>query len=139
MMDARQLRHVHPTLMLEPSRGGACDENDRSADPLTLALALTLTWIGLIGPAHPGGLPSARRMLHLSSRENIVKAPTKTKTWEDLLDEAAVGCDVEVDAFVRGAWAAYVDARPGMRERLEEAQLRAQLDELRKSGQIAQA
>ena len=65
--------------------------------------------------------------------------PTKTKTWEDLLDEAAAVCDVEVDVFVRNAWTAYLDARPGMREQLEEAQLRAQLDELRKTGKIAQA
>jgi hypothetical protein len=72
-------------------------------------------------------------------QETPVTEPTKTRTWEDLLDEAAKGCDVEVDAFVRGAWAAYLDARPGMRERLEEQQLRAQLDELRKHGQIAQA
>ncbi len=61
------------------------------------------------------------------------------KTWEELLGEAATSCDVDVETFVRGAWIAYFAARPGAREQLEELQLRAQLDELRKSGRMAQA
>ncbi|MFT3694511.1 MAG: hypothetical protein QM831_15290 [Kofleriaceae bacterium] len=59
--------------------------------------------------------------------------------WERLLDQAARKCDVDPDAFVRGAWAAYLDAHPGMREHLEELQLKAQLDELRKSGLMGEA
>jgi hypothetical protein len=66
--------------------------------------------------------------------------------WEtlvtELLERAAEVCiehDVDVDAFVRGAWSAYLEARPGMREYLEEQQLRQQLEELRKAGRIASA
>ena len=60
-------------------------------------------------------------------------------TWKDLLEQAASHCDVDPDSFVRGAWTAYLQSRPGMREHLEELHLRAQLDELRKEGRIALA
>jgi hypothetical protein len=73
----------------------------------------------------------------------VTKEPTQTlerlPTWEDLLEQAAARCDVDPDSFVRGAWAAYLDARPGMREHLEELHLRAQLEELRKDGRMGVA
>ena len=59
-----------------------------------------------------------------------------------LLAEAAaisVVHDVDGDAFVRGAWSAYLEARPGMREQLEELHLRSRLDKLRKSGLVPTA
>jgi hypothetical protein len=59
-----------------------------------------------------------------------------------LLSRAAALCveqGVDVDSFMKGAWSAYVEARPGMREHLEELQLRDQLDELRKTGRMAEA
>lgn len=59
-----------------------------------------------------------------------------------LLAKAAALCvqeDVDVDAFMRGAWSAYVESRPGMREQLEEIQLRDQLEEIRKAGRMGQA
>ena len=69
-----------------------------------------------------------------------------SKPWPaevaDLLNRAAELCiehGMDVDAFMRDAWSAYVDTRPGMREYLEEMQLRNQLDELRKAGRIADA
>ena len=69
--------------------------------------------------------------------------PTKPElTLRELLAKAAaqaVERGLDVDAFMRGAWTAYVEARPGFREFLEEQQLRAQLDALRAAGQIAQA
>lgn len=65
--------------------------------------------------------------------------PETYSSWENLLSQAARRCDVDPDEFVRNAWAAYLDAHPGMREHLEELQLRAQLDELRKSGLMGQA
>jgi len=40
---------------------------------------------------------------------------------------------------MKGAWSAYIDARPGLREQLEEMQLKNQLDELRKAGRIGEA
>lgn len=69
-----------------------------------------------------------------------------TPSWElevsELLARAAAVCvdhGVDGDAFVRGAWSAYLEARPGLREYLEEMQLRTQLDELRRSGRMGQA
>lgn len=66
--------------------------------------------------------------------------------WElelsELLARAAELCvdhGIDGDAFVRGAWAAYLEARPGLREYLEEMQLRTQLDELRRTGRMGQA
>ena len=75
----------------------------------------------------------------------MANQPT-TKSWQnevsELLARAAKLCadhGVEIDPFVSGAVAAYFDARPGMRERLEEMQLRATLDQMRASGRIATA
>ncbi len=68
------------------------------------------------------------------------------KPWaaqlEELLAQAAeLGArhGVDADTFMRGAWAAYIDARPGLREQLEEMQLKNQLEELRKQGRIGAA
>ena len=60
----------------------------------------------------------------------------------ELLARAARLCvehDVEMEPFMRGATAAYFDARPGLREYLEDKQLQATLDELRKAGRMASA
>lgn len=59
-----------------------------------------------------------------------------------LLSHAAQLCveqGIDLESFLKGAWSAYVEARPGMRDYLEEMQLRDQLDEIRKLGQMAQA
>jgi hypothetical protein len=59
-----------------------------------------------------------------------------------LLTQAAAICveqGVDVDTFMKGAWSAYVESRPGMRDYLEEIQLRDQLDEIRKAGRMGQA
>jgi len=59
-----------------------------------------------------------------------------------LLTRAALLCiqhGIDVDAYMTGAWAAYVEARPGMRSQLEELQLRDQLEELRRLGRMGQA
>ena len=76
--------------------------------------------------------------MHVASNEN--------KGWQsevsELLARAAELCvehDVDMDPFVRGAYSAYLAARPGLREHLEEQQLKATLDEMRKSGRIASA
>jgi hypothetical protein len=60
----------------------------------------------------------------------------------DLLTRAARLCvehDVDMEPFMRGATAAYFDARPGLREWLEEQQLTATLEELRKAGRLGSA
>jgi hypothetical protein len=76
-------------------------------------------------------------------------SPTELETrppWHrevsQLLTRAAILCvqhGIDIDAYMSGAWAAYVEARPGMRSQLEELQLRDQLEELRKLGRIGQA
>ena len=69
-----------------------------------------------------------------------------TNNWQgevsELLVRAAQLCiehGIDVDPFIRGAYSAYVDARPGMREYLEELQLRQTLEQLRDAGRIAEA
>lgn len=53
--------------------------------------------------------------------------------------ELAVEYGVDPDAFMRGAWTAYVDARPELRAHLEEMALRQQLEDLRTNGALAKA
>ena len=72
--------------------------------------------------------------------------PPEDKNWQnevsELLARAAQLCvehDIEMDPFVRGACSAYLEARPGMREYLEEKQLREALEEMRRGGRIATA
>jgi hypothetical protein len=60
----------------------------------------------------------------------------------DLLAQAAILCvehGLDVEAFMKGAWSAYVEARPGLRDYIEEMQLRNQLEEIRKLGRMAEA
>ncbi len=68
------------------------------------------------------------------------------KPWatevSELLTKAAELCaehGVDLESWMKGAWATYVDARPGYREFLEEQQLTQNLEELRKAGRIGQA
>lgn len=53
--------------------------------------------------------------------------------------ELAASMGMELETWMRTAWGAFVDARPGLREHLEEMQLLAQLTELRQRGRIGQA
>ena len=46
---------------------------------------------------------------------------------------------VDTDQFMQAAWAVYLEARPGLREELEDKELRAQLKKLRKRGLVAEA
>jgi hypothetical protein len=59
-----------------------------------------------------------------------------------LLSRAAALCaeqGVDVESFMKVAWSAYIESRPGMRDYLEEMQLRDQLEEIRKNGRMAEA
>ena len=59
-----------------------------------------------------------------------------------LLDKAAkiaAANGLEGELFKRAAWNAYLDARPGLRQELEDKQLRAQLRKLRKRGLVGEA
>ena len=75
-----------------------------------------------------------------------VNEPIETMPWHaevgQFLTQAAELCvahGVDLEGFMKGAWSAYVETRPGMRDYLEEMQLRDQLDEIRKLGHMAEA
>jgi hypothetical protein len=71
-----------------------------------------------------------------------ISEPSSAPDVGELLARAAVECvhqGLGVEAFMARAWAAYVEARPGMREQLEDLQLRAQLEELRALDKIGKA
>jgi hypothetical protein len=58
-----------------------------------------------------------------------------------LLEAAAQAAelDIDLDTFMKSAWQAYMEARPGLREHLEDLQLVAQIEALRGAGRIAKA
>lgn len=70
-----------------------------------------------------------------------IETPWAQQLGELLAQAAELGAQhgLDADAFMKRAWAAFMDARPGLREYLEEMQLRSQLDELRKMGRLAEA
>jgi hypothetical protein len=65
--------------------------------------------------------------------------PELLASWQSLLKQAAKRSDVDADAFVRGAYAAYLEAHPGMKQHLEDLQLKQQLEELRSRGLMGEA
>ncbi|MBC7976663.1 MAG: hypothetical protein H7138_16945 [Myxococcales bacterium] len=103
----------------------------------------------LMGPEvivqnHPT-LPAAPA-LETASSETSSETSSPRPSWHAevsrLLSHAAELCvahGLDVESFMSGAWSAYVESRPGMREHLEELQLREQLDELRKLGRLGEA
>jgi hypothetical protein len=52
---------------------------------------------------------------------------------------AAAAADTPLEDFMRQAWSAYVDSRPGFREQLADAQLMQQIQELRSQGKVGAA
>jgi hypothetical protein len=87
--------------------------------------------------------PSPAAEVETAESESI-EAPRRPWQAEvgTLLTQAAALCvehGVDVDNFMKGAWSAYVESRPGMREQLEELELRDQLEEIRKIGRMAEA
>jgi hypothetical protein len=52
---------------------------------------------------------------------------------------AAASVGINLDEFLRQAWSAYVDARPGLREHLADTQLAHQIQELRAAGKVGLA
>ncbi|MEJ7601335.1 MAG: hypothetical protein WKG01_25750 [Kofleriaceae bacterium] len=53
--------------------------------------------------------------------------------------DLAVQRGLDVEAFLAGSWDAFVSAKPGLREQLEDKELKAQLKRLRKRGLVASA
>ena len=92
-------------------------------------------------PDGPRGPDATHRF---PARLPVGKLPSKPWHVEigDLLAQAALLCvehGLDVDVFMKNAWSAYVEARPGLREYLEELQLRNQLEELREAGLMGKA
>ena len=86
----------------------------------------------------------------MSQPNSAVMQPSRTEPVElaalqeiaALLEQAAqlaAANGIEGEGFKRAAWNAYLDARPGLREQLEDRQLRAQLRKLRRRGLVASA
>jgi hypothetical protein len=97
------------------------NHNNPAADPATPA--------DLAEPTEPTPAPAPLRR------------PWQTEASE-LMSQAAALCiehGVDIERYMSGAWASYVEARPGLRAELEEAQLRAHLAELRQLGRLASA
>lgn len=65
-----------------------------------------------------------------------------TNETKDVLTRAAhqaAEAGVELDEFMRAAWSAYVDARPGLRARIEHSQTVARLAAMRERGLVGSA
>lgn len=82
--------------------------------------------------------------LPITESPNVPEVPDTGWLQElaDALDRAAqlaAANGVEGDMFKRAAWEAYLNARPGLRQALEDKQLKAQLRKLRKRGLVGQA
>lgn len=82
----------------------------------------------------------------LSQLRLVVDPPVEDSTTpaelETLLTRAAAIAaenGIESESFMSAAWNSYLAARPGLREELEEKELKAQLRKLRKQGLIGTA
>jgi len=82
----------------------------------------------------------------LSQASRVEPSLEPTGGWlqelADLLDRAAqiaAANGIEGDVFKRAAWNAYLDARPGLRQKLEDKELKSQLRKLRKRGLVGLA
>jgi hypothetical protein len=67
--------------------------------------------------------------------------PSTERVAQSLEEAAATAAaaGVSLDEFMQRAWSAYVDARPGLREHLADAQLVHQIQELRAAGKVGSA
>jgi hypothetical protein len=84
---------------------------------------------------HRDGFESAPARVAESERES-------TSLHHELLAaaaEAAARAGTELDVFMSAAWSAFMAARPGLREQIEQIQLLNQLETLRQAGKLGQA
>lgn len=81
----------------------------------------------------------------MSTTKPFFQVPDVTDPAEqvaDLLHRAAnlaATYGVESEAFMRAAWAAFLDSQPGLRAELEEKHLQSELKKLRKRGLVGLA
>lgn len=91
--------------------------------------------------AHPNSNLSPPGALETRPADSPPEVP-----WTDQLGtllaraaELAATNGLDSDVFLHAAWNACLDARPGLREELEDKELRSQLKKLRKRGLVATA
>jgi hypothetical protein len=92
-------------------------------------------------PAATEGAQTSSATLHDDSPAVGVSLLSERDQLLQTLHHAArtAGPDVSVDDFMQLAWEAFVSARPGLRERIADAQLIAQIRDLRQQGRVGQA
>jgi hypothetical protein len=71
--------------------------------------------------------------------ERVINTPLHHVELLAAAAEAAAHGGIELDAFMSAAWAAFMEARPGLREQIEHVQLVAQLESMRQAGKLGQA
>lgn len=77
---------------------------------------------------------------HVAPPEPLTEDP-----WRDVVQllrraaQLAAERSGDTDLFMQAAWAACLDARPGLREELEDKELLAQIEMLRQRGLVAAA
>jgi len=76
----------------------------------------------------------------------VVMLNQSKKEWsaevEDLLTKASSLCaehGVDPEAFMQAAWAACLDTRPGLRQRIADEELEDRVDNLRQRGLVGSA
>ncbi|MEO8703366.1 MAG: hypothetical protein ABI867_25185, partial [Kofleriaceae bacterium] len=74
-----------------------------------------------------------------STNPPVTVSPQELDTLLARAAELASANDVDLDEFVKAAWSAFVDARPGLRQQLEDKQLKTELRKLRKRGLVGSA
>lgn len=107
----------------------------------------------MTGPSGMVPLSGMQRTSDTTARRDVAEsAPTLGAESERILTtplhhvellaaaaEAAAHSGIELDAFMSAAWAAFMEARPGLREQIEHIQLVAQLESMRQAGKLGSA
>jgi hypothetical protein len=79
---------------------------------------------------------------NVGAADSASGAVSPARELSELLGRAgalAASMSIELDAWMKAAWSAYVDAQPGLREHLEDMHLIAQLTKLHQSGRMGKA
>jgi hypothetical protein len=76
-----------------------------------------------------------------SARAATPAEPATASIPELLASAAALAAEQgsDLNDFMRAAWSAFVDARPGLREQLEDMRLAEEFEQLRQSGRMPSA
>lgn len=94
-----------------------------------------------LNPAISEAAAEALEPVEAWETESPVDSDGDAEPWQLLRRAAdlAAAAGIDSDDFMQAAWNACLDARPGLREELEDKELRSQLKKLRKRGLIGRA